>query len=746
MLVGPRPVQDEPVPSRLAPAVAALVVAAGALLAAAAVVVAAVRLPTDGAVLPVQRSSFLAEGVRVDAVDGHGLHDGDVVRAVDGARAGAELRGTGPVAGERLTYQVVRGGEVRDAAVRIEDRDVAGAVGRDWGGAVLVPALAIIGALLVWRRPDLPATRALLVLGTTSTLAWTLLAVGPSPLDLWTGRWWFLAAGPAVLVAECAVLHFVLVFPAPPAVLARRPWLVGLSYAVPLALHAVDAAISSVGATATEVLGAWSMPRLEPLLVVATVAVPLARLRRTHDPLARRQLRLVGWQLAGSGAVYVLVFGLPGALGGDPILPASFASVSFWPFPVVLAVAVLRFDLFEIRAVAHRSLLYAALTAAVIGLYAAVVGVLSAVTGEHAGFAASAVAAGAVAVAVQPLRRHLHDLVGRLVYGAAAEPYAVLAELGRRLEDQAHPAAVLDAAVETVARSLSRPSAAIEVDGEVMARFGSADGEVLSVPLVHQRAVVGTLSVGLRHEGEQLGPAEERLLADLAAHVGAALASTRLALAVQRSRERLVTALEDERRRVGRDLHDGLGPRLAAAAMKLEAADRMARRDLDAGLAVQEEVRAELQQVIAEVRRLVHGLRPTALDQLGLVGALEEQANRLAVRSVPAGGPDVALVVDGEIPELPAAVEVAAYRVASEAMTNAVRHSAASQVIVRLEVADQVVVEVVDDGRGMLDGVSPGIGLTSMHERAAELGGTVTIDRAPGGGTRVLARLPLEVS
>jgi signal transduction histidine kinase len=727
--------------------VAALVVAAGALLAAAAVVVAAARLPADGAVVPAQRSSFQADGVRVDAVAGHGLQDGDVVVAVAGARAGVDLPGTGPEAGERVTYRVLRDGELRDVSVRVEERDVAGAVGRDWGGAVLVPALAIIGALLVWRRPDLPATRALLVLGTASTLAWLLLAVGPSPLDLWTGRWWFAGVGLATLVAECAVLHFVLVFPSPPAALARRPWLVGLSYAVPLALHAVDAALSSMGgATATESLGVWTMPRLEPLLVVATVAVPLARLRRTVDPLARRQLRLVGWQLAGSGAAYVLLFALPGALGGDPVLPASFASVSFWPFPLVLAVAVLRFDLFEIRAVAHRSLLYAALTAAVIGLYAAVVGVLSAVTGEHTGFAASAVAAGAVAVAVQPLRRHLHGLVDRLVYGAAAEPYAVLAELGRRLEDQAHPAAVLDAAVETVARSLSRPYAAIEVDGEVTAQFGSTDAGALSVPLVHQRAEVGRLLVGLRHSGEQLGPAEARLLADLAAHVGAALASTRLALAVQRSRERLVTALEEERRRVGRDLHDGLGPRLAAAAMKLEAADRIARRDLDAGLAVQEEVRAELQQVIGEVRRLVHGLRPSALDQLGLVAALEEQANRLSDRSGPTGGPKVAVVVDGQVPELPAAVEVAAYRIASEAMTNAVRHSAATEVLVRLVVGNEVVVEVVDDGRGMREVVSPGIGLASMHERAAELGGAVMINGAPGGGTRVVARLPLEAS
>jgi signal transduction histidine kinase len=733
-----------PVPTRFAPALVAIVVAAGALVAGIVVLLAAVRLPDDGAVVPVQRSAFRADGVRVDAVDTRGLEDDDTVLAVDGVAAGTRLRDL-PGEGERVAYRVRRGGELRTVDVEIDRRDVGGALARDWGGAVLVPALALLGALLVWRRPDVPATRALLVLGSTATLAWLLQTLGPSPLDLWAGRWWFAAVGPVVLLSECAVLHFVLVFPSPGAVLDRRPRLVTLVYVVPLALHALDAAVSSAGdASSLEAVGAWSTPRLEALVVVATVAVPLLRLRRTTDPVARRQLRLVGLQLLGSGVAYFVVFALPSMLGGDPVLPTSFASATFWPFPVVLAVAVLRFDLFEIRLVAHRSLLYAALTAAVVGLYAAVVALVSAATGEHGGLLASAVAAGVVAVAIQPLRRWLHRAAGQLVYGAVAEPYEVLAQLGHRLEDRAHPGAVLDAAVSTVAASLSRPYAAIEVEGgEVVASAGSAPQATTSVPLVHQRAEIGRLVVGLRHEGEQLGPAEERLLADLAAHIGAALASTRLAVDVQRSRERLVAALEEERRRVGRDLHDGLGPRLAAASMKLEAADRLAQRDLDAGLALQGEVRADLQRAIGEVRRLVHGLRPTALDQLGLVAALQEQANRLSGRE----GHDLCIVVEGRVPDLPAAAEVAAYRIASEAMTNAARHAGAGEVRVRFDAGDDdLVVEVEDDGRGMPDPVPAGIGLTSMHERAAELGGAVMIEPAPGGGTRVVARLPLEAS
>jgi signal transduction histidine kinase len=345
----------------------------------------------------------------------------------------------------------------------------------------------------------------------------------------------------------------------------------------------------------------------------------------------------------------------------------------------------------------------------------------------------AALLAGAIAVAAQPVRH----LVDRVVYGAAADPYDAMAELGRRLEDRGNPTAVLEAAVETVARSLARPYAAIEtLDAGVVASHGEPAAAVVAVPLVHQRTELGRLVVGLRDPAEELGPSERRLVTDLAAHVGTALAAARFALDVQRSRERLVVALEEERRRVGRDLHDGLGPRLAAASMKLEVAGRMARRDLDGALLLHEEVRAELTDVIGDVRRLVYALRPPALDQLGLEGALRELANRLPMA--------VAVDVDGTLPDLPAAVEVAAYRIASEAMTNAARHADASRVSVRLSVNGDLAVEISDDGRGIADPVPAGVGVSSMHERANELGGAVTIHRPPSGGTRVVARLPLE--
>jgi two-component system NarL family sensor kinase len=700
MTPGPRLGHDERVTLRLTATARAVLLGALALLAAAGVVLSAIRPLDDGAVAELKRSAFTDDGVRVDVREHRGLRDGDVVLDVDGRR-----------------YEVRRDGRVVEVDVQLGRRSLATRAADDWGGAVLVPSLALIGALLLWRRPDLRATRVLFVFGNVALLAWVLLAFRGSPADLDAGRWWLFGGGLAALLAEAALLHFVLVFPGRP---PRRRWLVPAAYVGPLMLHALDATVST--RRGTDALGAWSVPRVEPLMVAATLAVPLLRLRRMTDPLERRQLRVLGLQLAASGAVFLALFAVPEALGHDTLLPASWASVPFWAFPVALAVSVLRFDLFEIRVLVHRSLLYGTL---VLGAVVVVI----AVTGDWV----AALLAGAIALAAQPARR----LVDRVVYRAATEPYEALAELGRRLEDRASPTAVLEAAVETVARSLARPYAAIEtVDAGVAASYGEPTPHVVAVPLVHQRAELGRLVVARRDASEELGPSERRLVTDLAAHVGTALAAARFALDVQRSRERLVVALEEERRRVGRDLHDGLGPRLAAASMKLEVAGRMARRDLDRALELHGELRAELTDVIGDVRRLVYALRPPALDQLGLPGALRELANRLPMH--------VSVHVDGPLPDLPAAVEVAAYRIAGEAMTNAARHAGASTVSVRLCVDRELVVEIVDDGHGMPDPVPTGVGVSSMHERANELGGAVTIDRPAGGGTRLVARLPLE--
>ncbi|GID30599.1 histidine kinase [Paractinoplanes brasiliensis] len=274
--------------------------------------------------------------------------------------------------------------------------------------------------------------------------------------------------------------------------------------------------------------------------------------------------------------------------------------------------------------------------------------------------------------------------------------------------------------------------------------------------LTHQESdtAVGSLPPGvtparlsLTHQGEEVGvltmwpdPArrrrpvlDEHLLADLARQVGAAVHSVRLADDLRRSRERLVMAREEERRRLRRDLHDGLGPTLAALTMRAEAAQDAAPSAVKNLLA---RIVDDAEAAVVDVRRLVEGLRPPALDSLGLAGALTAH-----LAGLPSGAPPVRLVAPAALPALPAATEVAAYRIAVEAVTNVCRHSGAASASVRLDVdGDRLIVEIWDDGGGA-SGVREGTGLVSMRERADELGGRLAWSSGPGG-TRIRAELP----
>jgi signal transduction histidine kinase len=228
---------------------------------------------------------------------------------------------------------------------------------------------------------------------------------------------------------------------------------------------------------------------------------------------------------------------------------------------------------------------------------------------------------------------------------------------------------------------------------------------------------------------------------------------------LQASRERLVTAREEERRRLRRDLHDGLGPALAIQSLKVGAArsllgrqlpglDGTAAHDVLGADAMLAELEQEIAATLADVRRLVYDLRPPTLDELGLVAAIREAAARY-MRAAPASGPQPdGLTIHVEAPEvlppLPAAVEVAAFRITQEALTNVVHHARAHTCRISLRLEDDLWLEVEDDGQGLpLEPGRTGLGLASMRERAAELGGACQIEAGPGGGTRVTAHLPL---
>jgi signal transduction histidine kinase len=328
------------------------------------------------------------------------------------------------------------------------------------------------------------------------------------------------------------------------------------------------------------------------------------------------------------------------------------------------------------------------------------------------------------------------------MYGDRDDPYAVLSGLGQRLESTLAPDSVLPTIVETIAQTLKLPYAAIsfgEADSDkVTVAYGLPQPHTLALPLRYQHDLIGHLHVARRSPDEPFTPAEQHLLNDIARQIGLAAHNVRLTADLQHSRERLVTAREEERRRLRRDLHDGLGPKLAGQTLKLEAALDSLDGEIETARALLKETLAESQTVIAEIRRLVYDLRPPALDQLGLLSAVREQAAQYQLK-----GLQITVCVPETLPALPAAVEVAAYRIIQEALTNVARHAQARTCTVSLVLGKDLEIEICDDGRGFPSGARAGVGLSSMRERAEEIGGSWVIEARERGGTRVTAKLPI---
>jgi signal transduction histidine kinase len=395
---------------------------------------------------------------------------------------------------------------------------------------------------------------------------------------------------------------------------------------------------------------------------------------------------------------------------------------------------IIRYGLFDSRAVLSRTLLYGALTVVVVAVYLAASTLLGRL---FAGDLPAVVAAGLAALAVLPLRDLLQRRVSRLVFGLRNDPVAAFGLLGVRLDAAAAPEEVLPAVVRTVGESLRLRCVTIEVGGEEMARWGQrVDGTRLELDLPFAGESIGRLTVQARDPGEAFSAADRSLLESLASQVSVAARAVALTQALQASRERLVATLEEERRRLRRDLHDGLGPTLAGIALGIDTVRRALPDESSGGTAdLLVALREEAERAVADIRRIAYNLRPPVLDEMGLVGAIREHATRL-------GGATVA--VPAPLPPLPAAVEVAAYRIAVEAMTNASRHAPGAAIEVSLSVNGRLELQVADAGTGLPAGFRAGVGLRSMRERAAELGGECELNPRDPHGTVVRASLPLE--
>ncbi|MGC4806016.1 histidine kinase [Micromonospora sp. DT233] len=619
---------------------------------------------------------------------------------------------------------------------RLHDAATVGLVALTGAMAVAFTAL---GGLVLAGVPGHRVGRLMVAAGLTSAVAVLALSWPHLAAVAWLSQWlWWPPYG----------LIFLALLVFPDGRLPGRRWrpfaagLVGVTALAAVAL-AVAAAVDPTGLLTSAEPAATPTARLlvrvallaiavEVLLVVAVLVSLVGRWRRATGE-ARQQLAC----LLAAGALFLLGFLL------DWLNLAGAWMLMVVAVPGALTLAVLRYRLYGLEQVINRTLVWLVLSLLVIVAFVSTVALLRDLVLRGDTSNASLAATGLIAVTFEPLRHRVQRGVNRLLYGDRDEPYAVLARLGDLLERTVEPQAVLPLLTGTIARSLQVPYVAVELGGDDAGRpgpphaeHGRATTSVERFDMVTHGERVGRLVVANRAAGVRFTPVERRLLNDVALHASVAAASARLIRDLRESRERLVMAREEERRRLRRDLHDGLGPAFAGMAMQVRAARKLAGADGERLERILDSLAEDLRACTGEVRQLVDQLRPPALDR-GLESALRAECQRF-------DGPTltVRLLLADPLHGLPAAVEVAAYRIVAEALANVARHARAETCEVAVRRERGLVVEVSDDGVGFAAPRPGGVGLDSMRERAAELGGECEIVGREPRGTLIRVRLP----
>ena len=643
---------------------------------------------------------------------------------------------------------------------------------------VFIVSFATVGALLAWKRPGNPIGWLLSATGLTyATAAFALLLQQFPQARVWSG-WlgWLWLAGLAFVV------FVLLLFPtgtlpsrrwrpvAWAAAAALAGWILGNAFAPTIITAEARATPNPIGVggpsgSLVKALGEWSGLLLAATGVAAIVSL-VFRYRRAR-PVEREQLK---W-LVYAGALIAA-----GMLAGIPVekimgpgqaftnVQNAITSATVALVPVAIGIAVFRYRLYDIDVVINKTLVYGSLAVFVTGVYVAiVVGIGSlAQRGARPSLGLSIVATAVVAAAFQPVREWVQRLANRLVYGQRATPYEVLADFAGRI---AGTYAVEDL-LPQMARILAEGTGAARADVWLRsedtfrdsavwppgtpplppARVTAADvpaypGADRILPVRHQGEVLGALSVSKR-PGEPVTPTEDRLLADLAAQVGLVLKNVGLReqlLArleeIRASRQRLVAAQDEERRRIERNIHDGAQQQLVALAIKLTLAETLIGNDTDGERELLAEMRGDAASAVNDLRDLARGIYPPLLASEGLAAALAAQARKAPVPT--------SVAADG-VGRYPQDVEAAVYFCVLEALQNIAKYARASCARVRLTASGRHLdFEVSDDGAGFdTGGTAYGTGLQGMADRLHAHGGSLTIRSSPGAGTTIRGRIP----
>ena len=545
----------------------------------------------------------------------------------------------------------------------------------------------------------------------------TLLVVAGSA---WTAAALLLASGHDDSAALVGVLAVSLLAPAALATYPRLRW-----------RHPVDF-VSLVVILGCGVVGvAYADPGVTGLMGLIQGCALLVHTWWRIEVAADRERRALVWMslaLVLTGLLYFFAAFSTEGFASDTV-PSLATAVFALVGPAMYVGATLP-DLVDVRGLVVRTVVHGAALVTVMSLFMLALALLDALGADRLNTGAEALVAALAATAYHPTCVLLRGVVDQLLFGERPDPLgAASAVAGRIGEDPL-------IALRAIREALVVPYAALVVDGAPLAASGAETTHTRTLDLDG----AGELVVGLRPGDLSFSAGDEQVLRLTVPLLAQTLRSRALAEDLIESRGQTIAAVEEERRRLRRELHDGLGPRLSGVAFTSDAARNLIRTDPAAAEQMVAQLRADTVAAIEEIRRMVYAMRPPALDELGLVPALRQQAVGLRNRD----GEPVAVDVSApeEFPDLPAAVEVAAYRIVTEALANVARHSTSASAAVRLDpAADGLRLEVTDRGRS--GAWRPGVGLSSMRERATELGGTLEAGPAPGGGGRVAALLPL---